>query len=90
MAPALARFLRQHCAQHPAARTPLVEFVRAFHDSLPARDKDTWPRGRVVNELIEAGFKVGIADDKRYWLAGVALNGQWTARGGRLVLAERA
>jgi hypothetical protein len=90
MAPALRQFLREHCAQHPAARTPLVEFVRAFQDRLSARDKDAWPRGRVIAELVQAGFKIGQCDDKRYWLAGVALRGQWTEQGGRLVLAEHA
>jgi hypothetical protein len=84
--PRLIQFVNVQCVQFPTARMPLIEFTRAFRESLPARFQDDWPHGRIVAELAEAGFRCGI-DQKTYHVAGLALKGTWQidARG-RMVL----
>lgn len=80
----LRQFIVKHCRRSPDARMPLVEFVRAFQDSLPARDSESWRRGRIVTELVSGGFAIGMDDDKRFHIAGMCLAGQWRAVNGAL------
>ena len=82
---ALRHFVNFYCVEHPAARMQLIDFVRAFKARQPARDRDSWTRGRVTQELVKAGFQIG-TDAKVYWIACVALRGSWVERDGAMIL----
>jgi hypothetical protein len=70
---------------------PLIEFIRAFREFVPARFHDEWNRDRIVSELNECGFKLGLDSDKRHHVAGLALRGTWTIDPqGKMVLKQAA
>jgi hypothetical protein len=79
----LAQFINQRCARHPAARVQLAEFVRAFRRELPASALGSWSRQRIITDLQQAGFPVGI-DQKVYWIGGLGI-GEWREQGGQLI-----
>jgi hypothetical protein len=82
----LARFLRTHYAEHPAAVTPVKAIVDEFRASGVALED--WPRGRIVAELIEAGYTVGRVGRVAH-VAGLAPRHiEWRAVGGRLEAAH--
>ncbi len=83
----LRTFIADSCHVDPAARMPLVEFLRAYQDSLPASDKDAARRGRVVAQLIRAGYEIGLDADKRFHVGGLTLAGSWRTVDGHLVFA---
>jgi hypothetical protein len=82
---ALRSYIANHCTEHPAARMQLVEFVRQFKASQPAKTRDSWTRGRIVAELVRAGYVIGV-DQKVAWIGGLSLRGAWVEKNGSMIL----
>ncbi len=85
----LAHFIDQRCVVAPEARIPLVEFLRHFRASVPSKARGSWGRGRVIVELTEAGFIIGLDDDRRTHVGGLCIRGHWAEHGGKLTLEPR-
>jgi hypothetical protein len=83
----LREFIDRHCDQHPAALLQVSEFLRHFRDSLPAKSRGSWSRGRVLTDLAQAGFVIG-TQHKIAMIGGLALRGEWREIDGRLMLAR--
>lgn len=85
MDPTLSAFVRAHFVRYPAGLVPLLDFAQAFRESLP--DPTGWTRARLVAELTNAGFPIGVANRVQS-IGGLApRNAHWQAVNGRL---ERA
>jgi hypothetical protein len=81
----LSNFINFQSVQFPGAREQLFEFVARFKQSLPARTRDDYTRGRIVAELAQLGFQIGI-DRKVFWVAGIAPRGHYESVNGRMTL----
>jgi hypothetical protein len=88
MQPALALFVRAHCIEVPTATYPVKEFVATFIGQLPASAQASWRRGRIIAELVAAGFKVALGPGGVHVVAGLAPKGALREVDGRLELVS--
>jgi hypothetical protein len=58
MHPTLRSFIEK-CHREPSAKCAAKTFVRAFRASLPAAEREQWPRTRILLELAAGGFPIG-------------------------------
>lgn len=88
MTETLRAYITRRYQQHPAATVPLKDFAVGFIDSLPAKERAAWTRGRLVAELVRAGYVVGTLERVQHVARLAPRGGVWTERNGRLELVN--
>jgi hypothetical protein len=69
---ALIRFLSRCCEGKHGAFLPLADLIREFRAGMDKRSGKLWPRFRIVEVLISAGYRAIRARGHGTWLVDVA------------------
>lgn len=86
MRTSLLAYINCECDSWYAAKIKVKDFCDGFRDWLPAFERAHWERWRIVDELQQAGFEIGTADDKCAYICGLGPRGAWRVKAGKLVL----